>query len=237
MMKRLLILCFTLLSSYLSAQNITLYSQSIPGLFQTDKQGVYDRIIQLITAQNDHFEHKVMPNNRAFRAFSNCLNCCYSPSNLNPDFYSYSEDIQSTLPFNTAKAYIISHKGGQIYSNLKQLSGKRVGIERGINYGKAVATADFIPSITNSLLQNFNMMLINRIDAMIAYAPDIHQAFKDVDAAQFQYQKGQPIAIHSDALVCRGVEQGFIEEFNTGLKSLRNSGELQQILGELYVAP
>lgn len=94
-----------------------------------------------------------------------------------------------------------------MYSTLKQLSGKRVGIERGINYGKAVSNADFIPSITNSLLQKFNMMLINRIDAMIAYAPDIYQAFKDVDAAQFQYHKGQPIAIHSDALVCRGVEQ------------------------------
>ena len=238
MTRCLTLLLLTLLTNSLNAQALTLYSQSIPGLFQEDKKGAYDQVIKHLTQDLTDFKHAVMPNNRAYRAFSHCQNCCYSPANLNSDFYDFGEDIVATQPINTAKAYIISlTKSRDYFTELSQLSDKVVGLERGINYGKAVADADFTASITNSLLQNFNMLLINRIDALIAYAPDIYQAFKIVDGSQFQYQPEHPLAIHKDALVCRGVGPKFIQNFNSGLKQLKQSGQLRRILGETYVAP
>lgn len=232
------LLLLIVFSCGLNAQTLTLYSQSIPGLFQEDKKGAYDKVIQILTQAQPNFVHKVIPNNRAFRTFTHCQNCCYAPANLSLNFYDFGEDIVATQLINTAKAYIISlTKSRDYFTELSQLSDKVVGLERGINYGKAVADADFTTSITNSLLQNFNMLLINRIDALIAYAPDIYQAFKIVDATQFQYQVAHPLAIHQDALVCRGVTPEFIQDFNQGLINLKKSGALKEILGEIYVAP
>lgn len=226
-----------LLSTAIPAQVVTLYAQLIPGLFQTDNQGAYDQVIQLVTPENSRIIHKVLPNNRANHAFKNCQVCCFSPANLNPDFYSFDQDVYMTQPINTAKAYIFSLKEDATYSSLSELAGKRVGLERGMNYGKAVADGDFIHSVTNTLLQNFKMLMVNRIDTMIAYEPDIYQAFKEVDPKHFRYNEKQPIAIHKDALVCRGVNESFISGFNARLNDLRNSGELKKVLGEIYVEP
>jgi len=237
MLKIFILSCLVILSPLLKAQSVTLYTQLIPGLFQTDKQGVYDQVIQLSTPSAYPLIHKVLPNNRAFREFQECQNCCYSPSNLNSNFYNFSENIKSTKAINTAKAFIFSHHTSRPYNKLNQLKGKTVGLERGMNYGKAVENGNFRPSITNSLLQNFNMLKIERIDAVIAYAPDIYQAFKEIDKTFFQFDIKQPIAVHEDALVCRGVEQRFIQDFNKGLEKLKKSGQLKVILGELYVAP
>ena len=220
-----------------SAQVITLYAQSIPGLFQIDKQGAYDQVIQLVTPKTDQLVLRTLPNSRATKAFLNCQSCCYSPSNLNPNFYSFGADVSMTSPINTAKAYIFSRKGDVLYSNLSQLTNKTVGIERGMNYGKNVEDASFIPSITNSLLQNFKMLQVKRVDAMIAYEPDIYQAFKHLDAEQFHYNKNKAITIHQDALVCRGVNSEFIKGFNQNLEDLRKTGQLKALLGELYVDP
>ncbi len=233
-----IILSFVFTLTNLNAEAITLYSQSIPGLFQEDKKGAYDKVIQVLTQNLTDFEHKVMPNNRAFRAFTNCKNCCYAPANLNSDFYDFDKEVKATQPINIAKVYIFSlKKSHDNLTKLSQLKGKTVGLERGLNYGKAVADADFTASITNSLLQNFNMLLINRIDAVIAYAPDIYQVFKEVDATQFQYQAAHPLAIHKDALVCRGLQTEFIHSFNHDLNQLKQSGQLKTMLGEIYVAP
>lgn len=237
MFKTLILAGLLFLSPTLSSQVITLYAQLIPGLFQVNNQGAYDQVIMLATPENNQIIHRVLPNNRASRAFKDCQQCCFSPANLNPDFYTFEQDVQITQAINTAKAYIFSLKEDAIYSNLNQLVGKRVGLERGMNYGKAVANGEFIHSVTNTLLQNFRMLMIHRIDTMIAYEPDIYQAFKEVDPKHFNYDEKQPIAIHSDALDCRGVEKNLITGFNARLNDLRNSGELKKVLGEIYVEP
>ncbi|MGB0941209.1 MAG: hypothetical protein ACPGUE_02350 [Marinomonas sp.] len=237
MLKRLCLYCIILLPNAIKAEPINLYVQFIPGLFQYDKQGVYDQVIRLATPDDHSISLQVLPNHRASNEFKTCTNCCVSPANLNPDFYSFGKEVIATQPLNRAKAYIFSLTEDEVYTKLNQLVGKRVGLERGMNYGKAVAAGDFIPSVTNSLLQNFKMLMIHRIDTMIAYTPDIYQAFKEVDPNRFHYDEMQPIAIHNDALVCRGVEPDFIKGFNTRLEALRNTGELKEVLGELYVAP
>ncbi|WP_438463122.1 hypothetical protein [Marinomonas sp. PE14-40] len=237
MFKNFCLSCLLVLPNALKAETIELYVQAIPGLFQYDNQGVYDQIIQLATPEQHSISLQVLPNYRASNEFQTCINCCLSPANLNPNFYSFGKEVTATQPLNSAKAYIFSLTEDEVYTELTQLVGKRVGLERGMNYGKAVAAGNFTHSVTNSLLQNFKMLAIHRIDTMIAYAPDIYQAFKEVDPNRFHYDEMQPIAIHNDALVCRGVEPSFIKGFNTKLEALRNTGKLKEVLGELYVAP
>lgn len=237
MFKYLCLYCIIFLPNAIKAEPIKLYVQFIPSLFQYDNQGVYDQLIRLATPDGYSISLQVLPNHRASNKFKTCTNCCLSPANLNPNFYSFGKEVKATQPLNRAKAYIFSLTEDEVYTKLSQLVGKRVGLERGMNYGKAVAAGDFIPSVTNTLLQNFKMLAIHRIDTMIAYTPDIYQAFKEVDPNRFHYDEMQPIAIHNDALVCRDVELDFIKGFNTNLESLRNTGELKEVLGELYVEP
>ncbi len=232
-------LCITitmLLSTSLWAQ-VNIIGTDIPGLHQKDGKGVYDMIINQTLLSKDLATLKVLPPARAEAQFESCQNCCFSPANKNPDFYNFGSDVMVSEPMNVAKVYIFSAPGKKAIASYADLKGKKTGVRRGMNFGKSFVAANLKASEANSLEQNIKKLENGRIDAMVAYVPDAYLAFSGMGKGEFPHTKTKPVAVHNDALVCRGVSAGFIEKFNGNLKKLSDSGKLKSILGDSYVAP
>lgn len=211
----------------------TIIGIEIFGLHQQDAQGAYDRIIRQILGAD--IELLVHPPERASEEFGRCQNCCLSPANKNPEFYDYGNDVVQSHPMNSAKIYIFVDSGSPPVNTLDELKGKRVGIRFGMPYGKSVETSNLDFNIVNKLKQNVLMLDMGRIDAIIAYVPDIYQVFEELNRRPFPHDKANPLEVHRDSLICRGVDSKLINEFNAGLKTMRENKQLQAILGSSYL--
>lgn len=234
----LLIVLLTALSPSTQAQApVTIIALDIHGLHQLDGQGSYDRILHKLLIQPGIAKIDVYPVSRAERNFEQCQRCCLSPANNQSEFYKFRNEVIETEPMNTAKVYIFVPKDQQPLSRLEQLRGLSVGARRGMPYGNSFEQAKLSIEYVTTLKQNIQLLEKGRIDAFIAYAPDIYQAFAKHGSPPFPHTPHQPVAVHPDGLVCRGVPNSFIERFNYGLNKLRTSGELKEILGSTYLEP
>lgn len=237
MFKFLFALSISFMSFLSSASLVTVISPVIPGLHQSDHNGVFDIVINKLLVESGLAVHRVLPTKRSYFEFEKCQSCCFSPDNLDPLFQAPNTDLVETLPINIAKIYIFTRKGDKTLSHLSQLSGKRVGVKHGTTYGKQIDEAELNRIPANSILQNMKMLDQNRVDAVIAYIPDMFKVFQEIDAERFDYQEGSPLAIYKDSLVCKSVSESFIQHFNQSLIQLEESGELKQMLGLYYLPP
>ena len=73
-----------------------------------------------------------------------------------------------------------------------------------------------------------------RIDAFLAYTPDMMTVFQDMGMSPLPYAADQPVAVHEDTVLCRKDKGGdeIVAAFNAGFKKIEASGELGKILGE-----
>lgn len=216
---------------------VTIYGAGIPGLYQKDGKGVYDTVVNKTLVEKGLAKLKVLPPARADSEFSNCQNCCFGPANKNPEFYSFGADVLETEAMNTALVYIFSAPGKPTYSTYGELKGKKVGTRRGMIYGNSFEAAGLTVKVGNKLEQNIKMLESGRLDAMVAYVPDVYLVLAAMGKDTLPHLKTSPVAVHKDNLVCRGVKQEFIDQFNQNLSALSQSGELKNILGDSYVEP
>ena len=139
---------------------------------------------------------------------------------------------------NTAKIYAFSPRlSPAISGGIEAIKGKRVGIRRGLPYGKRFDNANLNLDIADSLKQNFAKLERKRVDVVVAYVPDAYIFFDEIDTRSFPHAIDFPLAIHNDALVCKGVSNDFIQAFNFHIKHYQASGKLKKILGKAYIPP
>lgn len=122
-----------------------------------------------------------------------------------------------------------------VWYSIAGLKGKKVGIRHGMPYGKTFDGAALKVEIASTLASNFKKLQRGRLDAVVAYIPDAYIYFMEQGIEPFPHDVDKPLVTHDDALLCRGVAPSFIDTFNRGLKVLRDSGKLKNILGDGYV--
>lgn len=208
------------LSSQIAFSQVTIIGIDIPGLHQKNGGGEYDNIINAGIVKNGKATLEVHPPVRAKDKFDNCTNCCFSPANKNPDFYEFGSGYVQTNPMAVAKIYIWTKKGSMktAISSLSDLKGKKVGIRHGMPYGKTFEKAKLNTEAVKTIEQNIKKLNRGRIDAFVAYVPDAYAAFQKLGIEPYPHAKDKPIAVHEDALVCKGVSKQFIKDFNRSLK-------------------
>jgi len=234
-MKVFCVLFFILLNTFLFAE-VNIIGLEIPGLHQHDGQGVYDKVVNQTVVRKRLASLNVYPPTRAEKLFDSCDNCCLSPANKNPEFYDFSNKTVQTDAMNTAKIYIFVSKGEDPIFKLKDLKNKEVGIRKGMPYGKSFEKSKLNTHTVNTIEKNIFLTLTNRIDAFVAYVPDAYFAFRNVRIEPFPHETLSPLAVHPDRLVCKGVSDEFINQFNNLLGNLRDSNELTKILGDNYIS-
>lgn len=206
---------FVALSSTYGSQ-VKVLSIEIPGLFQKDGMGEYDTVLKKAQQKID-FKQVTVPAARAFLAFKKCTSCCLTPANKNPNFYDFGSQYIETKPIATAKIYIFS-KNEKI-SSLVDLKNLKVGVRRGMPYGKRYERAGLNVSLANTIEQNIKKLEKGRIDAFLAYSPDVWAAFKALNVKPFMYDKEHPVAVHPDSIVCKksDLTKKFVDVFNQSI--------------------
>ena len=215
---RLFTVLFGLIFSATTLAEVTIYAIDIPGLHEKSGGGIYDKPIADALVSTGQATVTVLPPARAENSFADCTNCCLSPANLSAEFYDYGSDVVQTEPMGTAQIFIFSQPNGAVISSLAALKGKKVGVRSGMPYGKSFDGAGLTTTATSKIENNIAKLESTRIDAMVAYVPDAYDAFSGLGKAPFPHAKDAPIAVHPDALVCRGVSQGFLDAFNSHVK-------------------
>ena len=101
----LVLVCLQMLATGFAYGQVVVYALNIPGLYQSNQQGAYDKILAELNTSEFPFTVSTVPPARADARFKSCDSCCYTPANKNPEFYDFPESYVETAALNTAKAY------------------------------------------------------------------------------------------------------------------------------------
>ncbi|WP_438465714.1 hypothetical protein [Marinomonas sp. PE14-40] len=197
----------------ISAQ--TIIGIDIPGLHNNDGQGIYDVMIRDATGR----DVLIMPPARAVNAYDSCTDCCISPANKNPDFYEYGDGHIVSSPMFTAQIFIFSKPGDAAINDVALLKGKKVGARKGMPYGNHVESSGARFMKVDQLTKNIKKLERGSLDYMVAYTPDIYDAFYSAGKDPFPHTKTSPVASHEDSLLCKDTpeNQALIKKLNDAI--------------------
>ncbi len=220
----------TLISSQAMAIDANISAIKIDGLFQKDSHGLYDQVFSAVQTQSSlKMKLNVTAPKKAFSDFEKGKVACISPANTNPDFYNYSFETISSKVMTPAQIFIFSKAGSTPYADLASISGKKIGVRTGMPYGHKVENANLKLVQAKTIEANIKKLNNGRIDAFLAYTPDIDSAFNDLGMDPLP--RSGLITQHDDTLLCRKDMNGeaIITEFNKGFQAIDASGELSKI--------
>jgi ABC-type amino acid transport substrate-binding protein len=208
---------------------------AIPGVFEADKSGDYDKVLAKVAANGVTVDYSVIAPGRAEADFKERKFACTMPIDVR--FWPGKEKLVNSEPMNVVKIFLFSRTGEGPYTSLDQLKGKLIGARRGIPYGPKLAASGMTPELVNEDDQNVQKLQAKRIDAFLAYVPDMWFWAKDKKQPLPNHDKDHPVDIHRDALLCHDTPENraYIKAFDAEVVKLRASGELQKILGPSFV--
>lgn len=207
----------------------------IDGLHQTDGGGLYDQVFSAINnTSEDQFSVTVMAPNRAFKDFEAGKYDCITPANTNPDFYQFAFETIASTAMTEAKVYLFTKKGSSPETDLSKFSDKKVGVRSGMPYGNTVENSGIKQVEGRTIEANIKKLAAGRIDAFLAYWPDVYAVFDSLGMEQLPHNPDSPVARHDDTLLCRTDKNGAaaVPAFNDGFGTLESNGELTRIFGE-----
>lgn len=202
------------LTSFSGLAQINVYALELDGLHQSDGSGLYDKHF---LPDNADIKLIVLPPTRAQVEFANCIACCLSPINKDPNFYDVPAASKQSSPLNVARVYAFTAPNSPPISSLTELKGKVVGAMKGIPYGKEIESAGLNLQLANSIMTNIKKLKAKRLDAFIAYTPDAYFVFDEMKEPEFSHDKDNPLAVHPDAVVCKGVSDEFMAKLNSAI--------------------
>ncbi|XQW86108.1 hypothetical protein ACOYR1_05055 [Thalassotalea piscium] len=217
------VICFVVVSwvtSFFSqAQDeIKLMAYDIPAVLQKDKQGKYDLIIEQVRIiQKQQWHYSLAPPPRVDKMFEEKMIDCILP--FDKAFYSDPTVINSA-PLNIAKARIYS-LNNKIMS-LISLKNKRVGARKGMLYGPEFDALNLNVSYVGHVNQNIEKLLSERIDAFVAWSPDVEAILLKKGLT---LMRSEPFIVHNEAFLCHDSKKtrAFISLFNQGLRQLMST--------------
>lgn len=205
---------------------IKLLAYDIPSILQQDKQGEYDQLFKRVNAElKQNWTYNIAPPARVDKMFESKRVDCIIP--FEKSFHPLKETINS-LPLNIAEARIYSLS--EEATSISWLKGKTVGARTGMLYG---AEFDNIKkdkktyiSLVGKVEQNVEKLLSKRIDAFVAWSPDVERA---VTEKKITLSRSKPFLTHNDAFLCHDTpkSRAFIALFNRGLNKVKQLNDSQ----------
>lgn len=215
------------------AEELTLSTITIDGLHQRDGTGLYDQVMnEAAKAAGDTLKLKTFAPKSLWKFFNSKKLSCVSPANTDKNFYRFAFPTIQSTPFFQAKIFIYTKSGSQPIADLSGLKGKRVGIRNSMDYGNKIDKAGLTMKVARTIEKNIERLEAGEIDAFIAYWPDSDAAFKAKGMEPLPHAS-TPVNFHDDAVLCRDNEEGqkMIEQINKGIKTIKENGKLDKILG------
>jgi len=221
-----------LFAPLVNAAEVRVSASQLTGLFERDGSGLYDKVFAAIGAVNgETYNLKILPPLRAENAFRDGDFPCATPFNKNKIFYDWSFSVVEGAIFTEAKIYIFTAPGTTAIHDLSTLVGKKIGITQGVPLGSKVYSAGLNLKKSPSIKANIKKLQKGRLDAFLAYWPDVYTAFDELNISPFPHVIDTPVSIHNDTLLCRADQNGeaIITKFNEGFKIILKNGTLDKI--------
>ena len=224
-------LFFTVSTSADSTQKNTLHLVSfhIPHFIDTQQQGVFTLLLNRIQQLTDYqLRLSLHPPKRAQLYFMNDQADIYFPG-LGTSIEG--EHIRSDTVF-YKEIFAFVRKEKAVPSNLSQLNGKSIGLTAGYNYGNILNNTKLSPEYAKSDKINFLKLQAKRIDVFLVEHYSGLKALKQSGVSHIHYNLSTPISREPVFFIFRNTPQGYRirDEFNRAIRSLKNSGELDQII-------
>lgn len=208
----------------------------IPGVMEPKLTGSYDKVLtELFSHLTSKIKYVVMPTARVDAQFSEKSIDCIAPMDIR--YSKIQELVINSKPINIAKIYIYSRKKEGPWSILQDIEGKRVGIKNGLWYGPKWSDKKMHVEVVASDEQNIEKLRKGRIDAFLAYVPDMTVLKMEKGIILPNHDPKKPFDIHNDSLLCHKSKQTekMLKEFDQIVATMRASGRLKQLLGISFV--
>jgi ABC-type amino acid transport substrate-binding protein len=205
---------------------------NIPDVLDEKDNSIYSLILRKVSEQTKvPIKLQYFPTKRALDTFDRGEVDCLIP--IDRRFFSKYQKFYQTKHLFLAKAYVFTRHGEKLRVDIGDLENANVAAQHGMQLGdKIEKNIDLLRVHTSDSL--VKMLEVKRIDAFIAYVPDIYAIFEQLKIPALQHDPARPIVVHEDSLTCKITPQNkvLIERFDKGIQALHSSGYIRSVLGE-----
>ena len=210
----------------------------IPGLFQRDQQGVYDRVLQqALRSTGFEVDRQLLPPKRARLEFERSRQGCLSPGNKAE--YPTQDEIFMSIPFNLVKVLALTRQDSPLVLSDQGLANKRIGVVRGLRFEQLEDVPGIHLERGRTNLQLLDLLLKNRVDVVVDFAPDILLALQTRPGAaeQLHYSTKYKLFEAEIAVLCfqSPETRTFLKKLNQSIADMKENGQLREILGSAYL--
>ncbi len=213
-------------------QDIHVYTIDIPGLIGSDSQNKYNLLFERIgTMIGRQINVHAMPGRRLVRIYDENDDVC-----VFPEYHASSgpETIFSD-PFNVVRVYIVSLKEKPL-PTVNAMDDYSFATVVGYDYSFVDIDSVRENLTVSNERQSLNLLLRDRVDAIISYFPDLPLIWKSEERAKLQFDESQSLYNGTERLGCKNTRKmkTFVADFNEALEQLIQEGELEEILSPYY---
>ena len=242
----LLIACF---HQPVNAKHIIAVAE-LSGLFQhaanNEEQGVYHALLTKAledTELNKKYIIEIMPMKRAKLEFLKDRVACYAPGE---DTFDGSEgialpnNILRSTPYNKALIKVVSNSPERIISNLGHIDDNDiVSIVRGVPSSRELDRIKEKAKIVievNSEMESLQLLLLGRVDLILAFYPDITFAYKELNInSHLPYSDSySPVEIN-DNIICHPRYKKDFDKINKKIAEYLQNGEMKILLNDYFM--
>ncbi|NVK19522.1 MAG: transporter substrate-binding domain-containing protein [Methylocystaceae bacterium] len=173
----------------------------IANVLEPDGTGTYDKLLAEVTQKTGiTFNIQVLPIARARESYAQGRFDCLIP--LDTVFEARHQDHLTSVPFYEANLYAITRKSDKLVQSIQELQSMTVAGELGVPYTPeidALIKTNKNPTLAGAV----RMLRASRVDAIVAYTPDIQEMIEHDHITDIHFDPNSPIATYHDALTCR----------------------------------
>lgn len=218
-------------------QTLTLALTHIENVMDVENdQAPYNRLLAALMEQFDiEFNLGFYPSGRSNFLLDTGKVDCIFPIALG----GYRGEVATRFlePVNRVSVHLFSY-GDITYTSLEQVRRKTVVYPQGYLFNNLIEDnpfeADFTPVLTAH--SAVNMIKLGRAEAYLDYLPDLRFTLTEEEQEGLNYSPENPIFSTHDSFEC-SIEKDTgeaIDVLNSAIVSLKESGQLQLILGKYY---
>ncbi|WP_338293161.1 transporter substrate-binding domain-containing protein [Planctobacterium marinum] len=201
-----------------------------------DEQAPYNRLLSVLTEQFGlQFDAQFYPSGRSNFLLDHGKIDCIFP--IAKGVYRGEIETRFLEPVNRVSVHLFSY-GDTTYTSLEQVRRKTVVYPQGYLFSNLINDnpfeADFTPVLTPH--SGMEMLKKGRADAYLDYLPDLRFSLTAEELEGINYSSGNAIFSTFDGFECRiePHKTAALEALNSAILSLKQSQQLQSILGNYY---
>ena len=126
---------------------------------------------QALRSTGFEVDRQLLPPKRARLEFERSRQGCFSPATKAE--YPTQDEVLTSIPFNLVKVLALTRQDSPLVLSGQGLANKRIGVVRGFRFDQLEEVPGIHLERGRTNLQLLDLLLKNRVDVVVDYAPDI----------------------------------------------------------------